>query len=67
MVGFEIQDKSVTPPPYFNSHARWELEIWTEGPGNLQRKDGDQHQVSAGGERLLPRQQLRHPQRISPG
>ena len=57
MVGFKFEDKTVTPP-YLNSHARRELEVWTEGPGNLKRKDGDQHQVSAGGERLLPRQQL---------
>ena len=64
MVDFEY--KTVTSQ-YLNSHARWELEVWTEGLGHFQRKDRDQHQVSTGGERLLPRQQLRHSQRISSG
>ena len=66
MVNDEFEYKTVTSQ-YLNSHARWELEVWTEGPGNFQRKDRDQHEVSTGGERLLPRQQLRHPQRISSG
>ena len=66
MVDFEFDYKTVTSQ-YLNSHARWELEVWTEGLGHFQRKDRDQHQVSTGGERLLPRQQLRHSQRISSG
>ena len=46
---------------------RRQLEVWIEGLGHLQRQDGHQHEVPAGGQGLLPRQQLRHSQRLPPG
>ena len=35
--------------------GRRKLEVWVEGPGDIEREDGDQHEVPAGGEGLLPR------------